>query len=81
MGVFAMLSGASEVQSGQISTDPLSMWLACGLHLDLEGLPVNPSNGGSHEDAAEIHMAVSFKCHSTCLAVQVRYYIMFKCLL
>jgi hypothetical protein len=37
-----MLSGASEVQSGQISTDPLSMWLAGGLHLDLEGLPVNP---------------------------------------
>ncbi|OAW00214.1 hypothetical protein PTTG_01546 [Puccinia triticina 1-1 BBBD Race 1] len=40
--VLAMLSGASEARSGQISTDALSMWLAGGLHLDLGRIPVNP---------------------------------------
>lgn len=41
-GVLAGLSGASEARAGQVLMDPLNVWLAGGLHLDDEGLPVNP---------------------------------------
>ncbi|KAH9443773.1 hypothetical protein Pst134EB_026167 [Puccinia striiformis f. sp. tritici] len=39
-GVLAQLSGASEACAGNNLTDPLNMWLAGGLHLNKEGLPV-----------------------------------------
>ncbi|KNE89708.1 hypothetical protein PSTG_16829 [Puccinia striiformis f. sp. tritici PST-78] len=41
-GVLAKLSSASEARAGNTSTDPLTVWLAGGLHLDEEGFPVNP---------------------------------------
>ncbi|KNE94320.1 hypothetical protein PSTG_12345 [Puccinia striiformis f. sp. tritici PST-78] len=41
-GVLAGLSGASQARAGNISSDPLNIWLSGGLHLDEEGLPVNP---------------------------------------
>ncbi|KNF04115.1 hypothetical protein PSTG_02820 [Puccinia striiformis f. sp. tritici PST-78] len=41
-GVLAMLSGASEAQTGNTSTDALTVWLAGGLTLDNEGQLVNP---------------------------------------
>jgi hypothetical protein len=40
--VLAGLSGASEARAGNISSDLLNVWLSGGLHLDDEGLPVNP---------------------------------------
>ncbi|OAV88549.1 hypothetical protein PTTG_10456, partial [Puccinia triticina 1-1 BBBD Race 1] len=41
-GVLAALSGASEARAGQVSMDPLNVWITGGLHCNKEGLPVNP---------------------------------------
>ncbi|KNE92344.1 hypothetical protein PSTG_14244 [Puccinia striiformis f. sp. tritici PST-78] len=41
-GVLAGLSGASEARTGNMATDPLTMWLTGGLALDNEGQLVNP---------------------------------------
>ncbi|KNF05305.1 hypothetical protein PSTG_01520 [Puccinia striiformis f. sp. tritici PST-78] len=41
-GVLAGLSGASQARTGNMATDPLTVWLTGGLNLDDEGQPVNP---------------------------------------
>ncbi|KAH9457488.1 hypothetical protein Pst134EA_021364 [Puccinia striiformis f. sp. tritici] len=76
-GVLAQLSGASEARAGNNLTDPLNMWLAGGLHLNEEGLPVNPlkwwiqqAQGGNTQGGL-LHMALNvLSCPATTVDVK-----------
>ncbi|KNE91149.1 hypothetical protein PSTG_15404 [Puccinia striiformis f. sp. tritici PST-78] len=76
-GVLAQLSGASEARAGNNSTDPLNMWLAGGLHLNEEGLPVNPLKWwiqqarGGNTHGGLLHMALDvLSCPATTVDVE-----------
>ncbi|KAH9471343.1 hypothetical protein Pst134EA_005242 [Puccinia striiformis f. sp. tritici] len=73
----AQLSGASEARAGNNSADPLNMWLAGGLHLNKEGLPVHPAQmvnstgarGNTH--GGLLHMALDvLSCPATTVDVE-----------
>ncbi|KNE98817.1 hypothetical protein PSTG_07839 [Puccinia striiformis f. sp. tritici PST-78] len=76
-GVLAQLSGASEARAGNNLTNPLNMWLAGGLHLNEEGLPVNPPKWwiqqaqGGVTHGGLLHMALNvLSCPATTVDVK-----------
>ncbi|KNE90078.1 hypothetical protein PSTG_16483 [Puccinia striiformis f. sp. tritici PST-78] len=76
-GVLAQLSGASEARAGNNLTDPLNMWLAGGLHLNEEGLPVNllkwwiQQARGGNTHGGLLHMALDvLSCPATTVDVK-----------
>ncbi|KNF01232.1 hypothetical protein PSTG_05589 [Puccinia striiformis f. sp. tritici PST-78] len=76
-GVLAQLSGASEARAGSNSTDPLNMWLAGGLHLTEDGMPVNPltwwiqqaRGGNTHSGLLQMALDV-LSCPATTVDVE-----------